>query len=40
METATYWLLNDYDVVDRQHFQFFSKADHCGGFPASVTITS
>ncbi|MBI5673389.1 MAG: methyltransferase domain-containing protein [Nitrospirae bacterium] len=27
MEAAGYRLLNDYDVVDRQHFQIFAKAD-------------
>jgi ubiquinone/menaquinone biosynthesis C-methylase UbiE len=27
METAGYRLLNDYNVVDRQHFQIFSKAE-------------
>jgi arsenite methyltransferase len=28
MEAAGYRLLNDYDVIDRQHFQIFAKADH------------
>ena len=28
MEAAGYQLLNDYDVVDSQHFQIFAKADH------------
>jgi BMFP domain-containing protein YqiC len=27
MEAAGYRLLNDYDVVDRQHFQIFAKAE-------------
>ncbi len=28
MEDAGYRLVNDYDIVDRQHFQIFAKADH------------
>ena len=27
MEAAGYRLLNDYDVVDSQHFQIFAKAE-------------
>ena len=27
MEAAGYRLMNDYDVVDRQHFQIFEKSD-------------
>ncbi|TKB60428.1 MAG: hypothetical protein E8D48_13580 [Nitrospira sp.] len=27
MEAAGYQLLNDYDVVDSQHFQIFAKAE-------------
>jgi len=27
MEAASYRLLNDYDVVDSQHFQIFAKAE-------------
>ncbi|MBH0201083.1 MAG: hypothetical protein HP496_01970 [Nitrospira sp.] len=27
MEAAGYQLANDYDVVDRQHFQIFTKAE-------------
>jgi hypothetical protein len=28
MEAAGYRLLNDYDLIDHQHFQIFAKADH------------
>jgi hypothetical protein len=28
MEAAGYRLVNDYDIVARQHFQIFAKVDH------------
>jgi hypothetical protein len=27
METAGYRLVNDYDLLDRQHFQVFAKSE-------------